>query len=61
MPRVASYSIIMDRADGGGPDNLTFEVPSNIDPGSRSVLGFMLEVYHVEPLNLTLEINGVQV
>jgi hypothetical protein len=62
MPRVADYSII---ADGwvveAVQDTIDFEVPSTIDPNSRTILGFMLEVDNSDDLTLTLRLNGTKV
>jgi len=62
MARVADYSIV---ADGwvvqGVQDTVNFEVPSTIDAGSRSILGFMLEVDNLDDLTLTLRLNGTKV
>ena len=62
MPRVADYSIV---ADGGvvefTQDTITFEVPANIDAGSRSILGFMVKVWSADETSLTLRINGTKV
>jgi hypothetical protein len=62
MARVADYSII---ADGwtveAQTDTITFQVPSTVDAGSRSILGFMLQVDNLDDLTLSLRLNGVQV
>lgn len=62
MPKVADYSII---ADGwvveATQDTVNFDVPSNIDTGSRSILGFMLEVDNLDDMTLTLRLNGTKV
>jgi hypothetical protein len=62
MPRVADYSII---ADGWvlefSQNSINFEVPSTIDAGSRSILGFMLHVECLGDMTLTLRINGTKV
>lgn len=62
MPTIADYSII---ADGwvveGVQDTITFEVPPTIDPNSRTVLGFMLEVDNSDDLTLTLRMNGIKI
>jgi len=62
MPRVADYSII---SDGwvAGPDNdqIEFTVASNVDPGSRSILGFMLDVKNNDDLTIKIRINGSEV
>ena len=62
MARVADYSIV---ADGwvveATQDTRNFEVPSTIDAGSRSILGFMLDVYNLDDMTLTLRLNGTKV
>lgn len=62
MARVADYSII---ADGWvlerDKDTIDFEVPSNIDAGSRSILGFMLLHDSEDEMSLTLRMNGTEV
>lgn len=62
MARVADYSIV---ADGwvweGTQTTIKFEVPSNVDAGSRSILGFMLQTDSVDGVTLTLRLNGTQV
>ena len=62
MARVADYSII---ADGwvveAKQDTINFDVPSNIDAGSRCVLGFMLQVDNLDDLTLSLRLNGTKV
>jgi hypothetical protein len=62
MARVADYSII---ADGwvveANKDTVNFEVPSNIDAGSRSILGFMLDVHNLDDMTLTIRVNGTKV
>jgi hypothetical protein len=62
MPRVADYSII---ADGwvveASKDTINFEVPSNVDAGSRSILSFMLHVDNLDDTTLTLRMNGTAV
>ena len=62
MTRVADYSIV---ADGWvvetAQDTRTFDVPSNIDVGSRSVLSFMLQAEHSDDMSLTVRLNGIEV
>lgn len=62
MARVADYSII---ADGwvveATQDTINFEVPSTIDAGSRSILGFMLKTWNEDDMTLTLRLNGAKV
>jgi len=62
MARVADYSII---ADGwvveAAQDTINFEVPSTIDAGSRSILGFMLKTWNEDDMTLTLRLNGAKV
>ena len=40
---------------------MTFEVPNTIDTGSRSILGFMLDVDNLDDPTLTLRMNGTKV
>lgn len=62
MAKVADYSIVADRwLVEVKESTMNFNVPSNIDKGSRSILGFMLEVWNVDDLRLTLRINGKKV
>jgi hypothetical protein len=63
MARVADYAIIADgwHVEGFDSTTMNFEVPSNIDNGSRSVLGFMMKVENFDDLTLRLKINGTQV
>jgi len=62
MARVADYSII---ADGwvveASQDTISFEAPSTVDAGSRSVLGFMIQVNNLDDTNMTLRLNGQKV
>lgn len=62
MPRVADYTII---ADGWVADSETntvnFDVPANIDPNSRCILGFMLKVHNVNEMTLKIFINDTEV
>jgi hypothetical protein len=62
MPRVADYAIITDAFVLEFNEHIiNFTVPANIDSGSRSVLGFMLKVEHVDNMTLTIHINDTQV
>lgn len=62
MAKVADYSIIADAwAIEGIKNKIEFEVPSNIDAGSRSILGFMLQLGSIEDMTLTLKMNGEKV
>ena len=62
MPRVADYSIISDVwVVEATQDTVNFEVPSNVDAGSRSILGFMLDVDNLDDMTLTLRMNGTKV
>ena len=62
MARVADYSIISDAwVVEATDDTVNFEVPSNIDAGSRSILGFMLDVDNWDDMTLTLRMNGTKV
>ena len=62
MARVADYSIV---ADGwvveATQDTINFQVPATIDAGSRSILGFTLQVDNLDDLTLTLRLNGTKV
>jgi len=62
MPKVADYSIVTDAwVIEAAQHTINFEIPSNIDAGSRSILGFMLDIYHLDSMNLTLHLNGTKV
>jgi hypothetical protein len=62
MPRVADYSIISDSwVVEANQDTIDFEVPSNIDKGSRTILGFMFQAHHLDDMNVELRINGTKV
>jgi hypothetical protein len=62
MARVADYSIV---ADGwvveATQDTRTFEVPSNVDAGTRSVLSFMIQAWHSDDMSLSVRLNGTKV
>lgn len=62
MARVADYSIIADKwVLEKDQDTINFAVPSTVDAGSRSVLGFMLSVKNLDDLTLTIRMNGTAV
>jgi hypothetical protein len=63
MARVADYAIIADawHVEGFDATTINFEVPSNIDNGSRCVLGFMMKEDNLDDLTLRLKINGTEV
>jgi hypothetical protein len=62
MARVADYAIVTDSwVLEMDKHSLNFEVPSNIDGGSRSVLGFMLQVGHLDDMKLTLKLNDKEI
>jgi len=62
MPRVADYSIVTDAwVLEFDQHSIDFEIPSNIDSSSRCILGFMVDVFHVDSMVLTLRLNGAQV
>jgi hypothetical protein len=62
MARVADYSIVTDSwVIEVSQHSINFDVPSNIDPGSRCVLNFMLQVYHLDDMTLVVRINGTEV
>jgi hypothetical protein len=62
MARVADYSII---ADGWvlerDKDSINFDMPSNVDSGSRCVLGFMFDAGTLDDTTVTVKLNGTQV
>ena len=62
MPRIADYSVVTDvwvhETPGG---SVTFQVGSNIDAGSQSVLSFMLQVDNDASLDVDLRLNGISV
>jgi predicted aldo/keto reductase-like oxidoreductase len=62
MARVADYSIVTDAwVIEAAQHSINFDVPSNIDPGSRSVLNFMLSVDHIDDMTLVVRINSSEV
>jgi hypothetical protein len=62
MARVADYSIVTNAwVIEAAQHSINFDVPSNIDPGSRSILTFMLQVYHLDDMTLVVRINGSEV
>jgi hypothetical protein len=62
MATVADYSIIADAwVVEVNQNTLNFNVPSNVDPGSRSILGFMLKVNAFDTLYLKIRLNGIEV
>lgn len=62
MAQVADYSIIADDwVVEATQDTINFKVPSNIDKGSRSILGFMIFVKNEDDLTMTLRLNGTKV
>jgi hypothetical protein len=38
-----------------------FSIPSNVDPGSRAILGFVLKGWNFDDVHLTIRLNGVKV
>ena len=59
MPRVADYSIVRDKwVVEAIQDTIEFEVPSNVDAGSRAVLGFMFHADSTDGFSITIRING---
>jgi len=62
MARVADYAIV---ADGWvvefNQTTIKFDVPSNIDAGSRCILGFMFKVENLDDMTLKIRINGTEV
>lgn len=62
MALLADYAIIADQwVVERIEDTINFEVPGNIDKGSRSVLGFMLEVRNLDDLGISVRLNGTKV
>ncbi|HEY7411285.1 MAG TPA: hypothetical protein VII13_11110 [Vicinamibacteria bacterium] len=63
MPRVADYSILADSwwTEGHSPDPISFNVPNNVDPDSRSILSFVLHVWSADDMSLKIRLNGVEV
>ncbi len=62
MAKVADYSIIADDwVIEVNLSTLNFDVPPNIDTGSPSILGFMVDVDNFESLILILRLNGMPV
>jgi hypothetical protein len=62
MATAADYSIVTDGwVLQKNQDTISFNVPSNIDTGSRAILGFMLHAENLESLTLTLRLNGTSV
>lgn len=63
MPRVADYSILTDNwwVEGRDPDPIQFDVPDNIDAGSRSILSFMVFTDSIEDMGLKIRVNGTPV
>lgn len=62
MARVADYSII---ADGWvlerDQNSIDFSMPSNVDAGSRCILGFMFDAGSLDDITVTLKLNGTEV
>jgi hypothetical protein len=62
MATAADYSIVTDGwVLQKNQDTINFNVPSNIDTSSRSILGFMLHVENLDSLTMTLRLNGTSV
>ena len=63
MARVADYVILQDnwKVETAANSPVKFTVPSNIHPGSRSVLTFMFKVDTSGDAVLKIEINGTEV
>ncbi|HEV8590525.1 MAG TPA: hypothetical protein VGQ55_00365 [Pyrinomonadaceae bacterium] len=62
MARVADYAIIADSWVVDGTQNqINFNVPSNIDGGSRCVIGFMMKTDHLDSMTLKLRMNGTEI
>jgi hypothetical protein len=62
MARVADYAIVADNWVVDGTQNqIKFNVPSNIDAGSRCVIGFMMKTAHLDAMTLKLRMNGIEI
>jgi hypothetical protein len=62
MAQIADFSIIADNWVLEKDQNtINFNVPSNIDTKSSSVLGFMVQVQNLDSLTLKLHLNGTEV
>ena len=63
MARVADYSIIADGwvLDQGNQNAINFDMPSNVDAGSRCILGFMFNAGSLDDMTVTLKLNGTEV
>src|SRR5258707_128346 len=62
MARVADYAIVADNWVVDGTQNqINFNVPSNIDAGSRCVIGFMMKTDHLDAMTLKLRMNGTEI
>src|SRR5262245_17366074 len=65
MPQVADYSIVADgwvlESGQAGKSEISFQVPSNVSSDARSILGFMLRVWHADDMHLRLRVNGTEV
>ena len=62
MARVADYAIVADSWVVDGTQNqISFNVPSNIDAGSRCVIGFMMKTSHLDAMVLKLRMNGTEI
>lgn len=60
MARVADYVIIADgwQQDDSITNTIKFNVPTNINVGSRCVLTFMFKVESLGPMSFAIGING---
>ena len=62
MAQAADFVIVSDPwVVQGVQDTINFSVPSNIDPRSRSVIGFLLEVDNADDTTMTLRMNGTKI
>ena len=63
MPRVADYSILVDKwwTEGFSPDPIEFTIPKNINKDSRSILGFKFQYWNAATMTLTIRLNSVPV
>jgi len=62
MAKVADYAIVADNWVLEKDKNIVnFEVPANIDKGSRCILGFMINTNHLDDMKLVIRLNGTNV
>lgn len=62
MAQIADYTIVTDSwFEVLEEDTIEFNVPSNIDKGARSILGFMIDIHHNDDAKVAVRLNGTQV